>query len=342
MDGMALSEDSPAPATILDVARRAGVSRTTVSRVLNEPDRVSRDILERVRTAARELDYVPSSVARSLRSGKTGTIALLVGDISQPFHGALAKAVAHAADERGKAVVLGDLEHSDERLIEALARAPRQGIDGIIIATGDDLSNPAVSAAVRAIVDQGIPVVTSATIPPGTGALELVADYPAIADRATSELLASGRRRVALLVGDRRGSYAAGLERGYREAVARAGAEPLIADGRYDFARSVAEVSALLAGPEPADGVVAATTPMALAVLRAVEAQGLSVPDDVALIACEDVLLAQQVRPALTTVYVDPVANGAELVRVLSEAIDGRSPLPADQRIEVARRESAL
>ncbi len=100
-----MTPTSIGPATMIDVAAKAGVSRATVSRVFTAPDSVAAPTRERVLKAVSRLGYIPNGAARSLRSGRSNTIALLVGGISQPFHGQLAKAVANTAEEHGYSVL---------------------------------------------------------------------------------------------------------------------------------------------------------------------------------------------------------------------------------------------
>jgi len=320
-----------ATATILDVAKLAGVSRTTVSRAMNEPDSVSDSLLARVRSAAAELNYVPSTAARSLRSGRTGTIALLVGDISQPFHGVLAKAVSRAAGDRGMNLVLGDLDHSDERLQEFLQRLPKQGIDGIIIATADNVSSEATRAAIAEAQGQGVPVVLSMPEPtlPEVAALSL--DYTEVGRLATASLLQSGRA-VVMIVGKEDSNFSRLLIAGYEKALADDervdGGVQLrrrVVEGAHNYDESARIVSELLDNGEPLDGLVVASMPMALGAIRAIEERGLSMPFDVALVVCEDVPMAAQMRPAITAVGTDPEENGEGVVRLLVASIRGEA-----------------
>lgn len=336
-----------AAATILDVAKLAGVSRTTVSRAMNEPDSVSESLLERVRQAAAELNYVPSTAARSLRSGRTGTIALLVGDISQPFHGVLAKAVARAAGNRGMNLVLGDLDHSDERLQEFLQRLPKQGIDGVIVATADSVSSEATHAAIRDSEVQGVPVVLTMPEPSLPTVAALSMDYIEVGRVATARVL-SGGHSVVLMVGQQNATLSRLLVAGYTEAVAEAERRSGVAlsgrvvDGAHNYDESVRIVSQLLDSAEPPDGLVVASMPMALGAIRAIEERGLTIPHDVAIVVCEDVPLAAQMRPAVTSVGVNPEENGEHVVRLLVSSIRGESsPAQEPLRVHTIERETS-
>ncbi|MET1044633.1 MAG: LacI family DNA-binding transcriptional regulator [Microbacteriaceae bacterium] len=317
------------PPTILDVARRAGVSRTTVSRVLNEPDSVSKDALERVQQAAAELNYVPSSIARSLRSGRSGTIALLVRDFTQPFNGALAKAVAHAADTRGLNVVVADLGNDHDRLAQVLTRLSRQGIDGIIIATGDDVSSGLVRDALAAATARGIAVGITVGDPGDLDISALRVDYRQVGAAATAHLLERGARNIVLLPGPLGGFHSEELRDGYVESIAGHGAER-VAWINYSYDDSLRALTSQLSADPDVDGIVAGTVPIALGAIRALEAFGRRVPSDVALIACEELPLARQARPAISSVAIDIDRVGHEMVRMVSVAMSGGLPEPIE------------
>lgn len=329
-------------ATILDVARLAGVSRTTVSRVLNEPDRVTPDTLARVREAAERLNFVPSAAARSLRNGRTGTIALLVGDVSQPFHGGLAKTIAREADDLGYGVMLYDLAHSETRLRRVLERLPKQGVDAVVLATADALVEPETLRALEALDGHGIIVVSSVARDDAPNARTLDFDYRRPAFEAASALLAGGMAPVALLVGERPGPLGRQLIEGYEAALASSRAETsVVIESPYDYEGARRAALALLEARQPIGGVVAATVPIAIGAIRAAEELGLRVPDDVAVIACEEVPLAEQVRPSVSTFSVDAEQNGHAIIQLLAAAFANRQPEISGILPELRARESS-
>jgi DNA-binding LacI/PurR family transcriptional regulator len=321
-------------ANILDVARHSGVSRTTVSRVLNEPERVPATTVSRVRQAIEELDYKPSPRARSMRTGRSDVIALLVGDVSEPFLGAMAKAVALRADQANLSVILCDIDHSETRLLQFLDQLPRQGVDGIIIATGDDLTSPAIEARLSE-VRETVPVVISGR-PPREDHNSLSIDFADITYRATQKLIAAGRRQPTFLAARSDQSlYLAGrFVEGYRAAMKEHGLDPrILGDGPDD--PEAAELLRAALGPGSAiDALVTVTVMSAMSAIRVLGEAGLSIPGDVAIIACEDVPLADATSPPVTTLGVSPADNGRLLVDLLASHINGtprefETPLPA-------------
>ncbi|HEY5222041.1 MAG TPA: LacI family DNA-binding transcriptional regulator [Microbacteriaceae bacterium] len=311
--------------TILDVARRAGVSRTTVSRVLNEPDRVSPAILKRVKEATDALHYAPNSIARGLRSGRTGMIALLVGDIAQPFHGSLAQAVAGAAERRGMGVVLYDLAHSTSRLEDVLRKLLRQGVDGIILATADDISTDPVKATISELVAQGLPIVTGVEQAGVEGVATVLTDHSHSARIAIEALRQAGSTSPALLVADVNSPLARQLIIGAR------GATVIVAGYTFEAA-----ADAVLALNTDVDALIVATIPMALGAMSALATQNRKMP----VVVCEEVPLAHQVTPSFTTSAVATQATGEEMVRLVATEI-GHTPIePTQLTAQLIRRET--
>ncbi|MBA2810209.1 MULTISPECIES: LacI family DNA-binding transcriptional regulator [Streptomyces] len=310
---------------ISDVARAAGVSPSTVSRVLNQPDIVTPDKRDRVLAAIARLNYQPSTFARGLRRGTFETLALLVGDIAQPFHGRLAKAVELAAEEKGYSVLLCDLDHRQDRLVGFLRSLPKRGIDGILIATADNLDVPAVHEALTAFLAQDIAAVTTSQHLQSVPVPAVVVDRTAAAHDATRHLLDLGRWPVAFLGGGA-SAYSQRLADGYRAGCRDAGhrTQPrLMLDGGFQTEPAMRAVAALLAEGTIPEGIVAANVPMALGALRALAERDLDVPDDVAIIVCEDVPVAAYMRPSLTCVSTDLDAYGRRAVDTLLAAVAG-------------------
>ncbi|MFJ5954453.1 LacI family DNA-binding transcriptional regulator [Paenarthrobacter sp. NPDC092416] len=333
---------SPAPATMIDVARAAGVSRATVSRVFTSPSTVAEETRTKVMDAVARLNYVPNSAARSLRSGRSSTIALLVGDIAQPFHSQLAKAVAHAAEARGYSVLLCDLDHSITRLERLLDSLPLQGVDGVILATGDNVDTPHVRAAIEDAEDRGTKILLGTPQLAGTGTLVMTTDYESVAYQATKHLLDQGRWPVALLGGSTASVLSPFLKSGYLRACAEAGhSDVILAPTEYstDAARSATQE--LLESSQQPEGIVASSVSVALGAMSALADAGLGAPGRIGLVACEEVLLADQLRPRLTTVGTKLDLQGAAMADALIDAIQGTATESQDWAPALILRESS-
>nr|WP_196810866.1 LacI family DNA-binding transcriptional regulator [Arthrobacter sp. 35W] len=313
---------------MLDVAAHAGVSRATVSRVFTAPESVAAATLERVLKAVEDLSYSPNAAARSLRSGRSNTVALLVGDISQPFHSQLAKSVAHVAEDRGYSLLLCDLDHSMDRLQRLLTVLPLQGVDGIMLATGDAIETPGIRAAIDAAEAKGTRVLLGSAQPDSSMALTVSPPFEEIGYLATKHLLAQERWPVALLSGFKGSVVSTLLRAGYLRACLEAGhseKETMVLDAGFNSTSAQRETAKLLDGAAMPRGIVAANIPIALGAISALADRSLSVPDMVALVACEEVQLAEQLRPGLTTAGTDIGVQGEAMALALIDAIEGQA-----------------
>lgn len=300
---------------ITDVARAANVSPATVSRVLNQPDIVVPEKRERVLAAIRALNYTPNSLAHGLRAGAVKTVSLLVGDISQPFHGAFAKAIDRVGERLGYRVLLRDLDHNEDRLIKALDELRPSDTYGVVLATADNLKTPRVRAAIAAAQQRGLVVVSSSqVIDPSVPAI--VPRYEAISHLATVHLTTAGVWPVVFLGGGNNSPLSLESEEGFSRACAELGHDDAgrwVLDGRFavndshdQLARLLdAEIGASIRPGKGRFGVVAVNMRMVIGALQAIADRGLSVPSDVALVCCEDLPLAAEWRPTITTVGID-------------------------------------
>lgn len=299
---------------ISDVARIAGVSPATVSRVFNRPDLVTPDKRERVFAAVRELDYAPSQTARNLRAGAVRTITVLVGDISQPFHGALGKALGRIGDAKGYRVVLYDLDHSEERLVRVLNDLRTSDTYGVVLATANDLGTEAVLDAVSAAQARGIFVVSSSqqrsdTLP------AIIPRYQAISHLASLHLATQGCDCMVFLGGQEESPLSrerrSGFERACRE-LGYSEQSMFILDGAFEveaariaFDTLIRQTWGASGQPVPSIGVVSVNMRMTIGAMHAASDNGLVVPEQVSVVCCEDIPTALEWRPAVTTVGVD-------------------------------------
>ncbi len=283
-------------ATMKDVARRAGVSSATVSRVLNDDHLVSTAARDRVMQAVAELGYRPNRIARSLRRQRSETIGVVVSDIENPHFSRAVRAIEDAAYKRGYRVVLCNTDETPRKQRDYLQVLADEQVVGVILAPAD----PADSM-IGKLLDMGVPIVAFDRSVQDERADAVLADNVQAARTATEHLLDLGLERVGFIGG--RPEIGTGRDRlaGYTEAMQQRGREPLVGEG--EFRMEVAQVATreLLAKHHDLDGLVVANNLMAIGAIRALRDAGVRVPDDIAFVGIDDPPWAELLRPAMTT-----------------------------------------
>ncbi|MGW6139271.1 LacI family DNA-binding transcriptional regulator [Streptomyces sp. NPDC055144] len=316
------------PPTSEDVARAAGVSRATVSYVLNNTrgGRVSEATRERVREAALQLGYVPHAVARALRAGRSGIVLLTTpAVIAGPLFAQYFAELQLALSELGyTAVLYGPTGH---RGAEAARRWAELRPDAVLSLMDDSLEEQAVALLHRA----GIGVVVSAGPVPVPGAHALVADQMQVGAMAVEHLVAAGRRKIGVIVpadASLRGFAVPRLSGA--EAAARAHASVTVVRQELALGEEAAVRWAELFVKTGADGLFAYNDEYASVAVRALQDAGLRVPEDVAVVGADDLLIGRLLRPKLTTVRMD-FTPAREIAAMLDRLI-GAPDTPAETR----------
>jgi LacI family transcriptional regulator len=295
-------------ATILDVAARAGVHAATVSRTINVPEKVAPETRRRVEAAVRDLGFVPNRAARGLITGRTGNVAVIVPDITNPHFASLVRSVERSARQSDLQVLLVDTsEHPDEevRAAESLSRE----VDGFIIVSPRRLHRalPALGTTPAVFVNR--PVRQHASI--------LLRTAPAVVD-ALEHLAGLGHARLGYLGGPS-GSWAAGERRtAVRSTSATSGMEVV----EFSVTEPTFEATATVVPEILASGVsavLAFNDQMALGVVAGLTSRGISVPHDLSVVGFDDVPMAAMVAPPLTTISLPTGEVGAVAVAMLAE-----------------------
>ena len=285
--------------TIYDVARLAGVSTATVSRALNGTGQIAPATSAAIDTAVRQLGYQPNTVARSLVTKSTQTIALLLPDIANPFYAALVSGIQERALAAGSTMLLCTTEGDPEREEQYLSLLRAKQVDGVLV---DGLVLP--PERIADFVREGLPIVCLDRDIDSTSVPLVQVDNRLGARLATEHLLSLGHTRIAHVAG------APGLrisdERigGYSDALAAAAVEhdpPLVADGSFTEEGGYQATHALLAATK-LTAVFAANDLSALGVMHAIAESGRRVPDGVSVVGFDDLRLARHTTPPLTTV----------------------------------------
>ncbi len=317
--------------TLEAVARRAGVSRATVSRVVNGSTTVAATIRDAVNQAVEELGYVPNQAARSLVTQRTESIALILPETANRvfsddlFFPAIIRGVSSELEAADKQLVLMMAGSSASHgRVERYAMAGH--VDGVMFASmhgADPL--PGVLSRLR------IPVVCSGRplTPPGAPAVPYVdVDHIGGVASAVRHLLRLGRRRIATVAGPQ--DMVAGVDRlaGYRTALGEAGLPELVEAGDFTRESGVRAMRRLLAADPGLDAVFVASDMMAHGALHALHEAGRRVPEDVAVIGFDDVEISRFSDPPLTTVRQPIVEMGRTMARQVLALVEERADVP--------------
>ncbi|SCF14633.1 transcriptional regulator, LacI family [Micromonospora coriariae] len=309
--------------TLKDVARLADVSVKTVSNVINGYPHVSPEVRRRVETAVAQLSYRPNAFARTLRTGRTGVLALVLPGTEAPCQADLARAVVRAAGSRGYRVIIEQVEPDDERPGSSLSAARPMPVDGVLV------SGPVAPAElVEVWAATGRPVVLVGGETRDGHCDQVCVDVAQAAEDATTHLLRAGRRRIAAIGAYPTESVAVPRPRtaGHHRALRRAGltAVPghLLPASRHRRADGYRAARALLAQPDRPDAIFCYSDPLAIGAMRAAFDAGLRVPTDVAVMGIGDIEEGRYSRPTLSTVSIDTGFLAREAVARLTARID--------------------
>jgi LacI family transcriptional regulator len=306
---------------ITDVAQRAGVSISTVSRVLNNSDYPIRpETRQKVLEAIEELRFRPNDVARSLLLKQTHTIGLIVPDISNPYYPELSLGVEATASEHGYAVIFCNTSRRPEKVEYYLDVLLQKRADGIIIAGGGTDLTQISQGTLRS--DTKIALVGKHHLPFPS----VQVDNFGAAREITSHLLHLGHRHIAFISGppnltsvqDRLAGYKASLEeRGISED------NRLICEGDFGAESGYSATLSLLRGEPTPTAIFAANDRMAISAMAAAADVGLRVPNDLTVVGFDDIITASLVRPSLTTVALPAYEIGASAMRLMLRLLEG-------------------
>ncbi|MFF1385213.1 LacI family DNA-binding transcriptional regulator [Arthrobacter sp. NPDC058288] len=278
--------------TIKDVAELAGVATSTVSRALSKPDRVNRHTRERIEEAAARLNYVPSSQARGLSSGRTDTVAVLVPDITNPFYFDIIRGTQHQLKAAGLTQLLVDTEESSEMELEALHKM-RRSADGFILAASR------LTDAQLAEVSGSQPLVTinraSANAP------TVVIDTPSAMIQALEHLASLGHHRICYVSGPPTSWSNLRRWKIFEEDSAQRGLETHRI-GPFTPKTTSGAAAADAAVRTGATACIVFNDLLAIGMLQRLRERGIRVPEDMSIVGCDDIFGADFCNPPLTTI----------------------------------------
>ncbi len=310
--------------TIREVAKLAGVSPITVSRVINNTSYTSEKTRKRVETAIRQLGYVPNTLARSLRSRRTCTLALVLTDITNPFWTTVARGAEDVASRAGFSMMLGNTDESEEKQGRYITALLEKQIDGILFVPVGN-----TPAAIRMLRRQDVPVVVLDRRISGAKADVVRCDSDGGAYKLTQMLLSLGHRRIAVLSGPRNISTAEDRVRGYQRALAEQGIPTrgeLMQYGSFtvesgaQMTRNVLKLS-----PRPT-AIFAGNNFIAIGALKVLQEFHVRVPEDMALVGFDDLPANLTIDPFLTVARQPAYEMGSRAAELLLARLAGTAP----------------
>lgn len=292
--------------TIKDVAKYCDVSTATVSAVLNRADWVPAETFVRVQEGIDKLGYRPNRLARGLKTRKSLTIGVIVSDITNPFFTDLVRSLSHALFPHDRDVILCDSNHRFELGSRNFRVLMERQVDAIVL-IGDTVSEEELQEQLAH--NSSMPIVAIERDYELDSVNTLVIDSEEVAFRATMHLVRQGSTRIAMIAGPSSGPGSATygqllFERGYRRALEAAGLEydeRLVAEGNFRHGGGRDRMKEFLALPDPPNAVFAANDMMALGAMHVLHERGLRIPEDVAIVGCDDIPMAAHAFPPLTT-----------------------------------------
>lgn len=312
-------------ATIKDVAKLAGVSVATVSRVINNSPKASDASRQAVQSAMASLNYHPNANARALAQQSTETIGLVVGDVSDPFFGAMVKAVEQVAYHTGNFLLIGNGYHNEQKERRAIEQLMRHRCAALVV-HAKSIPNEELAA----LMDQMPGMVLINRILPGYEQRCVALDDRYGAWLATRHLIQQGHTKIGYLCSNHAISDAEDRLQGYYDALRENGLpcnDRLVTWGEPDESGGEQAMTELLGRGRHFTAVACYNDSMAAGAMGVLNDNGIEVPGEISLIGFDDVLISRYVRPRLTTVRY-PIITMATQAAELALALAKEQPLP--------------
>jgi DNA-binding LacI/PurR family transcriptional regulator len=307
--------------TIYDVAEKAGVSISTVSRVINNTGRISEKTKKKVRKVMEELQYQPSVVASALTGKRTRTIGLIIPDVANPFFAEIARSVEDHGRKLGFNLLICNTDNNPDTEEMYLSLLKQKSVDGIIIGTTTQnysaLKNLLQEHFSIALIAQDIP--------------ELTIDVVSVDDflggyMATSHLVSLGHKKIAIMLGNMSRTSDKYRLQAYRQVLEENGLdfdEELVIHTDYSMENGKRAALELLQSPQRPTAIFACFDALAIGVYQAARELGLSIPNDLSVIGFDNTILAAIVDPPLTTIAQPIHEMGRQVMNLLVQEIEG-------------------
>jgi LacI family repressor for deo operon, udp, cdd, tsx, nupC, and nupG len=327
-DTMTAEPKLPGPVSnIYEVAKRAGVSPSTVSRVLSQPNVVSVKTRLKVLKAVDVLGYIPNSTAKNLRTSRTGKLLVTVPDISNPFFSLILQGIEDAAQREDYAVLVGDTQHDDRREQRYALMLNSKEADGLIF-LGHRLPEAAAALA-HAAGPRCAPIVNGCEFNPRLGIPSVHIDNARAASDAMHLLYDLGHQRIGVITGPLVSPLSRDRLRGASTTAKKRSTEELaVITGDFSVESGADAAQRLFAAPRPPTAIFCFNDEMAMGVLEFARRKRLRVPRDLSVVGFDDIRFARYTEPPLTTIAQPMRAIGEGTVRLLLAILHDDSVTP--------------
>ncbi len=327
--------------TIQDVAKAAGVSVATVSRVINNSQAVTENTREAVMSAIKMLNYQPNLLGRNLRRAETQRLLVLLPNIGNPFYARIVKGIEDVAHKNGFNVMLCNTDSDAEREKVYLELLKSRLADGVIFMA------PVLDKEGLTEIGKSFPVVQCCEYTEGAQVSHVSIDNHAAAYKVTRHLISAGHKRIGMI--SSRGSLVSISQResGFKKALADSGIDfrqELVKYGDYSFNSGLRAANQFVSMSDRPTAIFAISDIMAIGALRAIRENNLKVPDDIAVVGFDNINFASMCNPTLTTISQPKYDMGCIAMELLLQQIRGELKEPRNILLEyeIIIRESTI
>ena len=313
-----------------EVAKRAGVSPATVSRVLSKNPSISAETVSKVMTAVEELNYRPNVHARRLAVGKSDLFGLVISEIANPFFAEIIRGFQAAAWERGFDVLLLNTEYDEHRAEAVVQKLIENSVRGVAVITS---SLP--DSVISTLTSKGIAVVTLNPVPTGHLVSTVMIDYKRGLMQAIDHVAALGHRSAAVIAGPESNRTASAIKQVLVDGLRQKGLDPdPVTHSDYQFDAGASAVQGILAAKSVPTVIFCGSDLIAMGAISALEEAGVDVPNDMSVVGIDDLAFSFLARPALTTIRVPREELGHTAFGALDKLLKLKRPRGNEHAVE--------
>jgi DNA-binding LacI/PurR family transcriptional regulator len=326
--------------TMKEVAKLAGVSPATVSRVLNKTHYISAATEKRVLETVKKLNYFKNIHAKRLATGQSDLFGLVISEIANPYFPEIIRGFQAAAWDRGFDVLLCNTEYRPQRIQSVISKLIQSDVRGVAIVTSS-----IDTSMTSGLINAGIGVVFCNLCHPGKLVSNITIDYQRGVLQAIEHVVTLGHRRAAVISGPETNRTAVNIRQALLKGLKRRGIRPFpVTSADYRIDAGASAVSAILSAPERPTVIFCGSDLIAMGAMNALEEAGIKIPEDLSIIGIDDISFAFLARPPLTTISVPRERLGITAFQALDKMLSLKRHGGADYRLEtelVVRKSTA-